>query len=117
MFEQIVDSSGKVVSGYKGQVAHVTGMNFGRPGTGTKCVGCHAGHTVLPVAPTISEGQFFNVSTSSYVTQSSYRYINDSLQYPGSRVVDRKAQNDTLTVNWISTGSSNEYVDLKWDLR
>ncbi len=116
MFEQVIDSTGKVVSGSKGQIAHVSGMNFGRPGTGTKCVGCHAGHTTLLVPPTISEGQYFNASTSANVTQSSFRYINDSLQYPGKKAVDRKARIDSLTVNWIATGANNEFVDLRWDV-
>lgn len=116
MFEQILDSLGKVISGSKGQIGHVAGLNFGRPGTGTKCVGCHAGHTQLFVPPTISEGQFTNTSTSANVTQSSFRYINDSLQFPGKKVVDRKARNDTLTVNWVAAGANNEYVDLKWDV-
>ncbi len=116
MFEQVVDSNGKVISGSKHQIAHVTGMNYGRPGTGTKCVGCHAGHTTIPVPPTIGLGQFFNSSTSASVTQSSFRYVNDSIQYPGKRVVDRKARNDTLLVNWIANGANNEFVDLKWDL-
>lgn len=116
MFEQILDSTGKVISGSKGQIAHVSGLNFGRPGTGTKCVGCHAGHTTLVVPATISEGQYTNVSTSANVTQSSFRFISDSLQYPGKRVVDRKARNDSLTVNWIAAGSNNEFVDLHWDV-
>jgi len=116
MFEQVLDSTGKVVKGTKGQVAHVTGLNYGRPGTGTKCVGCHAGHTTIPVPSNSFLGQYFNTSTSASVTQSSYRYINDSLQYPGKRVIDRKARNDTLTVNWIAAGANNEYVDLKWDV-
>jgi len=114
MFEQVVDSSGKVIRGSKGQVAHVIGMNYGRVGTGTKCVGCHAGHTTIPVPPTITESSFFNTSTSATVTQSSFKFINDSLQFPGKRVVDRKARNDTLTVNWIANGTNNEFVDLKW---
>ncbi len=116
MFEQIVDSAGRVLKGSKGQVAHVIGMNYGRIGTGTKCVGCHSGHTRIPVPPTISEGSFFNVSTSATVTQSSFRYVSDSLQFPGKRVVDRKAQNDTSTVNWIANGTANEYVNLKWNV-
>ncbi len=116
MFEQVVDSNGKVISGSKGQIAHVTGLNYGRPGTGTKCVGCHAGHSTLPVPPNITAGQFFNASTSAAVLQSSYRFINDSSQYPGRRVADRKARNDTLLVNWIAEGSNNEFVNLKWDL-
>jgi hypothetical protein len=116
MFEQVLDSSGNVIKGTKNQIAHVTGMNYERPGTGTKCVGCHAGHTTIPVPINNAEGQYFNTSTSAAVTQSSFRYINDSLQYPGKRVIDRKAHNDTLTVNWIANGANNEFVDLKWDL-
>lgn len=116
MFEQVVDSSGKVLRGSTGQVAHVIGMNYGKPGTGTKCVGCHSGHTQIPVPPTISEGAFFNTSTSAAVTESSFKFVNDSVQYPGKRVVDRKARNDSLRVNWISDGTSNEFVNLKWSI-
>lgn len=116
MFEQVVDSAGKVLRGSNGQVAHVIGMNYGPPSTGTKCVGCHAGHTEIPVPPTISEAAFFNVSTSATVTQSSFKYINDSLQYPGKKVIDRKARNDSLRVNWIANGTNNEYVNLKWSV-
>lgn len=116
MFEQVVDSKGKVLQGSTRQVAHVTGMNYGPTGTGTKCVGCHAGHTEITVPGTISEAAFTNVSTSATVTQSSFKFINDSIQYPGKRVVDRKARNDSLLVNWIANGTSNEYVNLKWDI-
>jgi hypothetical protein len=116
MFEHVIDSAGKVLKGTKGQVAHVIGMNYGRSGTGTKCVGCHAGHTTVHVPSTLTEAAFFNTSTSATVTQSSFKFVNDSVQYPGKRVVDRKARNDSLTVNWIATGSNNEFVNLKWDV-
>jgi hypothetical protein len=116
MFEQVIDSIGKVIFGSKNQIAHVTGLNYGRPGTGTKCVGCHAGHTTIPVPQNITTGQFFNTSTSAVVTQSSFRIENDSNRFPGQRVVDRKARNDTLLVNWIASGSNNEFVNLKWNL-
>ncbi len=116
MFEQVVDSTGKVLRGAKGQVAHVIGLNYGRVGTGTKCVGCHSGHTKIFVPPTISEASYFNTSTSATVTQSSFRFINDTLQYPGKRVIDRKARNDSLKVNWIAAGSNNEFVNLKWSV-
>jgi hypothetical protein len=115
MFEQIVDSTGKVLQGSKGQVAHVAGLNFGRSGTGTKCVGCHAGHTTINAPSSLTEAQFINTSTSSHVTQSSFLFINDTNQYPGSRVVDRKARNDSLKVNWVAAGVNNEFVQLDWD--
>jgi len=116
MFEQVVDSLGKVISGTKNQIAHVTGLNYARFGTGTKCVGCHAGHTTIPVPINVYQGQWFNTSTSADVTQSSFLYINDSVQFPGSRVVDRKARNDSIKVNWIANGTQNEFVRLSWDL-
>lgn len=116
MFEQVIDSTGKVLKGSLGQIAHVSGLNYGRQGVGTKCVGCHSGHTRVIVPVNITEGQFFNTSTSANVTQSSFRYINDSLQFPGKGVIDRKANNDTLRVNWIANGTNNEWVNLKWDL-
>ena len=116
MFEQVVDSSGKVLRGSTGQVAHVIGMNYGKPGTGTKCVGCHSGHTHIFVPPTISEAAFFNTSTSAIVTESSFKFISDSVQYPGKRVTDRKARNDSLRVNWIAGATNNQFVDLKWSV-
>jgi hypothetical protein len=42
--------------------------------------------------------------------------VNDSIQYPGKKVVDRKAVNDTLTVNWVANGTQEEYVNLKWNI-
>lgn len=116
MFEQVVDSAGKVLRGSNGQVAHVIGMNYGRVGTGTKCVGCHSGHTQIFVPLTISEAAFFNTSTSAIVTESSFKFISDTIQFPGKRVVDRKARNDSLHVNWIANGTNNEFVLLKWSV-
>jgi len=116
MFEQVLDSAGKVLKGANGQIAHVSGLNYSRQGVGTKCVGCHAGHTRVIVPPTISEGQFFNTSTSAVVTQSSFKYVNDSNQFPGKFVIDRKVNNDSLRVNWIANGTLNEWVNLKWDV-
>ncbi|HJY63116.1 MAG TPA: T9SS type A sorting domain-containing protein, partial [Ignavibacteria bacterium] len=116
MFEHVVDSTNKIIKGVNGQTAHVTGFNYGRQGVVTKCVGCHAGHTTITVPVNVTEGQFFNTSTSASVTQSSYKFVNDSIQFPGKKVIDRKVQNDTLMVNWISNGTTNEYVNLKWDV-
>lgn len=112
MFEQVVDSAGRIIRGTKGQIAHVTGMNYAPEGIGTKCVGCHAGHTTIPVPINITEGSFFNVSTSAMVTESSFR----NEKFKGVNVIDRKARNDSLHVNWIASGSNNEFVILKWNV-
>lgn len=114
MFEQIVDSTGKVLVNKKGNFAHVMGLNYGAQGSGTKCVGCHVGHTQIPVSTSITEGGFTNLSTSATVTPSST--FNNSEIYKGQNVVDRRAKNNDLKVNWISNGKDGQYVDLKWDI-
>src|SRR5207244_13193790 len=64
MFEQLIDAHGRVVRSASGP-AHVPGFNSGRFGTGTKCVGCHIGHSVIPVARSAFEGSRFNASPSA----------------------------------------------------
>ncbi|MFZ4590286.1 MAG: T9SS type A sorting domain-containing protein [Ignavibacteria bacterium] len=111
MFEQVTDSLGRVLSTGNNKFAHVTGFNFGSRGTGTKCVGCHAGHTQITVPVNITEAQFTNLSTSASTFSSSV--------FPSSaskNVIDRKARNKDLNVCWISNGGTNEYVELQWNL-
>ncbi len=114
LFEQIVDSTGKVLVNSKGNIAHVSGMNFGVNGTGTKCVGCHAGHSLIDVPPNVTLGQYANLSTSAAVTASSI--LNNDSSYKGQNFVDRKARNNDLKVNWISNGSTGQFAELKWEI-
>lgn len=115
MFEQMIDSSGNIMNNRKGEFAHVPGLNFGNNGSGTKCVGCHAGHTMITVPNNVTEGSFTNLSTSADVRESSYKYFNGT-EFKGQNAVDRKAHNPDLKVNWIANGSTNEYVVLKWEI-
>ncbi|MDQ3020878.1 MAG: T9SS type A sorting domain-containing protein [Bacteroidota bacterium] len=115
MFEQVVDSSGNILVNRKGNIGHVSGMNFGNDGSGTKCVGCHAGHTLITVPPNLTEGSFTNLSTSSDVRESSFKNEN-GISYKGLNVVDRKARNADQKVNWIANGNQNEYVVMKWEI-
>ncbi|MBS1492177.1 MAG: T9SS type A sorting domain-containing protein [Bacteroidetes bacterium] len=114
MFEQMVDSTGKVMQNRKGNIAHVSGFNFGAQGSGTKCVGCHAGHTQISVANNVTEGGYTNLSTSALVTASSI--LNNDSSFAGQKVVDRKANNVNASVNWIANGANDQYVDLKWEI-
>ena len=115
LFEQLVDSNGKIVVNGLGKIAHVTGMNYDKNAAGTKCVGCHAGHSLMTVPPNNTEAQFTNFSTSAYVTQSSYRQAG-RIKYFGKYAADRCARNVDLSVNWIASGGNNEYVELQWPL-
>lgn len=114
MFEQLIDEDGNILRSTSGTIAHVTGFNYAPTGTGTKCVGCHAGHTIIEVAPNITLNQFTNVSTSATVNQSSY-YNNDT-SYSGKKVKDRKARNPNPNVNWIAGYPNNQFIELEWDI-
>ncbi|MBE2225621.1 MAG: PD40 domain-containing protein, partial [Anaerolineae bacterium] len=60
LFEQIrtsqpdysVPLTGSTFPAGENGAAHVAGHNFGRPGDDARCVGCHAGHTMIPVPVT-----------------------------------------------------------------
>ncbi|MEP7145739.1 MAG: T9SS type A sorting domain-containing protein, partial [bacterium] len=115
LFEQLTDSSGNILVNRKGNIAHVSGMNYGNNGSGTKCVGCHAGHTLITVPQNLTEGSFTNLSTSADARESSFKFAN-GVSYKGINVIDRKARNSDQKVNWISNGSINEYIVLKWEI-
>ncbi|MFN0151316.1 MAG: hypothetical protein ACKVU1_11495 [bacterium] len=118
MFEQLIDGDGHVITTPNGSAAHVTGMNFARQGEGTKCVGCHAGHSVIEVAKNGEVAEWFNAATSATVLASS-EWIPAGAQIapsPGARVVDRRARSDSLAVAWIAAGDNDESVELSWPI-
>ncbi|MGH7731981.1 MAG: TolB family protein [Candidatus Eiseniibacteriota bacterium] len=56
MFEQLVDREGRALMTAHGP-AHVAGSNAGTAGTTSRCVGCHLGHSTLPVEITASRAK------------------------------------------------------------
>lgn len=108
MFEQLVGPDGGVLRSALGP-AHVPGLNFARAGSGTKCVGCHAGHSALPVAPNYAAGKVTNVAPSAEVTASSAA--------PGAgprAAVDRRARGGEPGTAWVAAGASDEFLRLRW---
>lgn len=79
LFEQLRSVDGSVpktfFAGRTDGTGHVAGMNFGRPGEHSRCVGCHAGHSMMPVPPPGQEEQalWTNLATGAQVTVSSAR--------------------------------------------
>jgi hypothetical protein len=116
IFGQIVDAEGKVLVGPDGKVAHVTGFGFARHGGWAQCVGCHAGHSVQTIPNNFTAAEWFNASTSAHVQASSVWVPagGAAAPCPGSRVVDRKARNDSLEVTWVAAGRNHEAVVLSW---
>ncbi|MBI5711510.1 MAG: hypothetical protein HZC42_14590 [Candidatus Eisenbacteria bacterium] len=109
LFEQLVDAQGRVLRSASGP-AHVPGLNFARFGTGTKCVGCHAGHSAIEVPASAFLGEWTNVSPSARVTASS--------TLPGTAgpqaAVDRRAAGDPARVAWVADSSEGQWLRLAW---
>uniref|UniRef100_A0A832I3S2 DUF7402 domain-containing protein n=1 Tax=Eiseniibacteriota bacterium TaxID=2212470 RepID=A0A832I3S2_UNCEI len=108
MFEQLVGADGRVLRSAMGP-AHVPGLNFARVGSGTKCVGCHAGHSALPVAPNYAAGKVTNVAPSAEVTASSVAPGTDP-----RGAVDRRTRGPAGRTAWIAAGAVGEKLHLRW---
>jgi hypothetical protein len=109
MFEQLIDAHGHVLRSAMGP-AHVSGLNSGRFGAGTKCQGCHIGHSALAVPTNYSLAQIFNLSPTAEVTASS---VADSSA--GARaVVDRRVRGPSLKVAWVADAAADQKVRLAW---
>jgi hypothetical protein len=109
MFEQLVDAEGRVLRSAMGP-AHVPGFNSARMGSGTKCVGCHAGHSPIAVPPNYHLGKITNASPSAVVRASSSHAAG-----AGARAaVDRRARGRPSEVAWVAEGARNEWLRLEW---
>lgn len=110
LFEQLRDGLGNVplLPGDEGS-AHVAGMNFGRPGEHARCVGCHAGHSMLPVPATIAEAAWSNLAPGAVVTVSSSR----DARYNGG-LNDRRVMKGPIYAYWNSAAeqTSGQWVQL-----
>jgi len=116
LFEQLVDSTGKVLETTDGKFAHVPGFNYERQGAGTKCVGCHAGHSMLTVPINGTLAEWVNVSPSATVTASSFFVDERGRSFHARRAVDRQAQMGGDTVNWVANEGSGAHLDLQWEI-
>ncbi|MEO5989150.1 MAG: hypothetical protein ABIU54_03210 [Candidatus Eisenbacteria bacterium] len=109
-FEQLVDSKGRVLRSVSGP-AHVAGFNFTRPGAGTKCVGCHTGHSAIRVPDSAAEGEWTNLSPASRVTASSVIAASDGPQ----GAVDRRTLGDPTQHAWVAEASTGQWLRLQWE--
>ncbi len=108
MFEQLIDAHGHVLQTASGP-AHVPGFNAGRAGAGTRCVGCHVGHSSIAVPLSYAAAKRFNAATSAEVTATS--------EAPGTRaraLVDRRTRGPWDRVAWVARGTRGEAATLRW---
>ena len=105
MFEQLVDDLGHVLLSSRAP-AHGPGFNFARTGAGTKCIGCHAGHSALPAPKNYLEAKWFNAATSAEVTVSGGG--------GAALLVDRRAKGPIATTGWVAGSEEGPWARLKW---
>lgn len=100
----------------RGGAAHVAGLNFGRSGAVEKCVGCHAGHTMIPVPATREAAQWTNLAPGATVRWSSMEpSLNASIAADG--LVDRRAHTGGTVDYWRSDPSqpvTSQWVELEF---
>jgi hypothetical protein len=77
--------------------AHVAGMNYGRPGTVVRCVGCHAGHTLIPVPASAEAARWTNLAPGATVEVSSTRDPNTN-----QGLIDRQVARGEIRRYWTS---------------
>lgn len=109
MFEQLVDADGRVLRSARGP-AHVPGFNYTRPGAGTKCVGCHAGHSAIAVPASAGEAEWTNVAPGARVTASSELRGTAG----AAAAVDRRTRGEPGEVAWLADGGADEWLRLEF---
>ena len=87
-----------------GGAAHVAGLNFGHPGEVQRCVGCHTGHSLIPVPADDEAAKFTNLAPSAQISYSSiFPLINPS----GEGLIDRQVLKGRIIKYWRSDPAQN----------
>ena len=112
LFEQIRSPNNTVplTPGAGGSgAAHVAGMNYGRPGENSRCIGCHAGHSMIPVPANDADAQWSNLAPGAAVVVSSSRDPNYN-----TGVIDRRVMKGEIWRYWTSAPGqqANQWVKL-----
>jgi len=111
LFEQLRSADGTVplTLGPLGPngAAHVAGLNFGAPGAQVRCVGCHAGHSLIPVPASDADAAWTNLAPGSQVFVSSS--LDPKYNYG---LIDRRVLKGEIWRYWSS--SSNQPQNGQW---
>lgn len=117
LFEQLRTPSAK---GYKVPItglpyisenAHVAGMNFSPPGTTAQCIGCHRGHTMIPLPANLADAEFTNLAPGATLQASQGSTITSNY------LIDRKSQLTFATGQYWNSDKNNftnQWVKMKF---
>jgi hypothetical protein len=91
---------------------HVAGMNYGPPGTTATCVGCHIGHTMIPVPPNEADAAWTNLAPGARITVSSSRTDNAPRWLNDRRV--KKAQAGQVWSSNPALPGRGQWIELEF---
>ncbi len=98
------------VSGGQGAAIVVT-HNYGRPGTTVQCVGCHAGHSLIPVPEDLQDARWTNLAPGALPRASS------SAEPKGPMfAIDRVARNGETANGWRTPAgqTTGQWISLEF---
>ena len=115
LFEVLRTPDGKLVQGRDGQVYHVGGQNFGQTGATARCVGCHTGHSTMPVP---EDPRFTNIAPAAEIE------ISGTKRAPGNgdswrpeNLVDRETTVDRAEWAGLRDPRKEFWFSLQWGER
>jgi PKD repeat protein len=110
LFEQIRSADGTVpfTLGKPAGAAHVAGMNYGKPGSTVRCIGCHSGHTMIPVPQSDEEAKWSNLAPSADILYSS----SGGPWFDG--IINRKVRTGDIWDTWYSATDNvrSQWIEL-----
>jgi hypothetical protein len=106
LFEQVRSADGKVpLTGgpYRDGAAHVAGMNFAPARSVARCVGCHTGHTMIPVPSSLDAAKWTNLAPGARIDVSSTR----DARYNGG-LIDRRVLKGENFRYWTAANGQHQ---------
>jgi len=92
------------------------GLSFAPIGSGSLCVGCHAGHSMIPVAADPEDAMWSNLAPGATVTVSSSGGSDPANAWRG--LVDRRVMRGPMADTWRSAAgqAGGQWVELRFPI-
>ncbi len=92
------------------------GLNFAPIGGGSSCVGCHSGHSMIPLAANPDDDMWSNLAPGATVTVSSSGGSDPANAWRG--IVDRRVMRGPMADTWRSAAgqTGDQWVELRFPI-